>query len=87
MSTKSSFEYGSIKSRLVFQESLIIFCSPKIHRSGDKDSSIHNKQQTSFRSETRSYQITGWLKLKTSFLLQENLTLRFCSKINPCEKV
>lgn len=40
-----------------FKHSLVIFCPPKIHRTGDKDSSIHNKQQTSFRSETRSLEI------------------------------
>ena len=58
MSTKSSFQYGSINSRLVFQAFTDNFLpSQKIHRLGDKDSSIHNKQQTSLRSETRSMEI------------------------------
>ena len=29
-----------------FRHSLVIFCPPKIYRSGDKDSSIHNKQKS-----------------------------------------
>lgn len=58
MSTKSSFEYGSIKSRLVFQESLIIFCPQKFIAQEIRIalSTINNKRHLEVKQEVwKSY--------------------------------